>query len=202
LGVEAPETLDALASLAWVEEELDKDNNAREHYTAVFEGRIKHPKFGRDHPETLDALAQLAWLHEKGHDFGGAAEKYREVWEKRKAHPNYGPEHKGTLWALDRLADCEDSQGKFQEAEPHRRELHEANQARVNSLGKDDIEALNTLADYTNTLSRLGQGDQAIKLATELVERARRLLGKNDDWTQQIEKVLSSLKKMFPQATR
>lgn len=112
MGVEHPDTLEALNIIAYTYWKLGKQQEATEQWETLYSLQCK--AFGEDHPNTLHTLKRLKEKYELMENYPKAMEQLeRQYLTKCKS---LGREHEASLEALYDLADYSFQQGNYVEA--------------------------------------------------------------------------------------
>lgn len=135
----------------------------------VQEVRNLTTRLGRKHPDTLDALSALAILYATAGKDTKAKELHKYVYDQLCMF--FGPAHPRTTRAQHNLADVYLAKGDYpaalamaKEAVEHSKTVH----------GADHAETLSSLVLLGRVLSKLGELDEAMRIANSVVEAQRR----------------------------
>ena len=170
LGVNRPETLKSMDSLAWVflEEGRAVESEKLQRETLELRRRVLG---SRDH-DTLASMINLASALNGQGRFGEAETLQREALDVLRQ--TRGLENKETLTCIDNLGNTLSFEHKYAELEQMRRENLEI---RRRVLGPDDPETLSSMTNLGDILYQEGHYEEAEKLNRETLEILRRVEG-------------------------
>ena len=176
LGQEHPETLDAMAALAWSYWNLSSRKKALELQRAVVETSAM--ALGESHPKTLKAMSNLAltyWLCGNRIDAEPLAEKAVDGLKD-----SLGQGHPDTLSAMETLGRVYMHRGR-----PHDAKLLliEAFEARKKMFGPDYPDTLSAMAELGMTYHALGNLTEAELILEAVVAKRKRVLGQQHAYT-------------------
>jgi non-specific serine/threonine protein kinase/serine/threonine-protein kinase len=187
LGPRHAQTLEAMASLAWVYDEQGDTARAELLFKSVLEERTK--SLGPDHPDTLRAMLDLGILRvtqgkqvqpdlaapdtpERARLWDEAEQLHHRVMDARRR--SLGPAHSDTLLAANNLAYLETLRQRWDLAAAH---AEEAVAGATKAFGEDDVWTML----FTNTLGlvRMGQDRdaEAEQIHLKNLANRRRVLG-------------------------
>lgn len=176
LGPEHPDTLQAMADLAWSYWNLSRMDRALELQCAVTDISLR--TLGPQDPMTLramDSLARTYWLcgqTAKAEELGKqAVDGMRQI---------LGPGHPHTMSAMHNLGRAYMHGGRTNDAQKLQMEVWKV---RVKMLGSEHLDTLETMADLGMSCLALGQINEAEKLVANVLEARTRILGQEHAYT-------------------
>lgn len=165
-GAEHPRTLNSMAYLALYLVRQDSDESERL-YRAALSGLEK--KLGINHGDTRLVMSNLASMLRRKGDYAGAEPLVRRMLalhEKERGVRDWR-----TNETVGDLADVLKAKGDYAAAVPlYRRYLDGQKEA----IGPDTIEVASTAYDFSIVCEKLNRDDEALALAKEAVEHARK----------------------------
>ncbi|KAJ7789637.1 hypothetical protein B0H14DRAFT_2626995 [Mycena olivaceomarginata] len=170
LGVDHPDTLQAMAHLAGTYRELGRYKEAEPLEGTVLEKRKQ--LFGADHPDTLRAMANLAATYGKLGRYKEAEPLEGTVLEKQEQL--LGADHPDTLQAMANLAATYRELGRYKDAEPLEATVLEKQKQ---LLGADHPDTLWAIANLAATYHQLARYKEAEPLKGTVLEKLKQLLG-------------------------
>jgi hypothetical protein len=176
LGSKHPETLQAMASLAWSYWNLSQMANALKIQRTVMESSLEI--LGPEDPMTLramDSLARTYWLCGKT---ASAEELGRQSVDGMIQILGSGHPH--TLGAMHNLARALMHLGRPKDAQKMQLEVLSA---RAKMLGTEHLDTLATMAELGMSCLALGQVNEAEKFVANVLEGRKRILGHEHAYT-------------------
>ncbi|KAJ7610079.1 hypothetical protein FB45DRAFT_336013 [Roridomyces roridus] len=170
LGKDHPDTLTAMANLAFTYWQLGRYQEAEKLDLSVLEQRQK--LLSDDHPETVTAMANLAATYRKLGQYQEAEKLQLSVLKQRQKL--LGDDHPDTLTGMANLAATSRKLGQYQEAE--KLELSVLKQCQK-LLGDDHPDTLTAMANLAATSRELGRYQEAEKLELSVLKQRQKLLG-------------------------
>ena len=170
LGVEHPDTIRAMASLASTNRDLGKYIEAEKLEIQVLQ--VRNRMLGVEHPDTIHAMGNLA---ETYYELG----KYREAEKLEIQVLNarnriLGVEHQDTIRAMGNLAATHCNLGKFKEAEELEIQVLDA---RNRILGVEHPDTIRAMSDLAVIYHSLGKYTEAENMKIEVLDARNRILG-------------------------
>jgi len=170
LGVEHPETIKAMGSLAATYRSLGKYTEAEKLKMQVLEASNRI--LGVEHPDTITAMANLAATYQNLGKYTEAEKLEMQVLDVRNRI--LGVEHPDAINAMGSLAATYRSLGKYTEAEKLEMQVLDA---RNRILGVEHPDTLTAMAYLAATYRNLGKYTEAKKLEMQVLDARKRILG-------------------------
>ncbi|KIK03908.1 hypothetical protein K443DRAFT_94159 [Laccaria amethystina LaAM-08-1] len=170
LGVEHPDTLNAMGNLAATYYKLGKyiEGEKLEIQVLVARNRILEV----EHPDTIRAMANLAGTYRKLGKYTEAEKLQMQVLDARKRI--IGVEHPDTIDAMGNLAETNYELGKYTEAEMLEMQVLDA---RNKILGVEHPDTIKAMANLAGTYRKLGKYTEAEMLQMQVLDARNRILG-------------------------
>lgn len=178
LGPEAPQTLSCKVDTADSLVELEKPQDAEQLLVDIMP--IMERVYGPNHPETLRNHGNQGWAKFRYGDFDAADEQLQMVVDKRKEV--LGLMHPDTLLAMNNVAVniAETSWvGKKRAVNLGRQVLA----ARIEVLGPDHIDVLETQGNLANFLDNVGELVESENCYKSTIAAKNRIYGPGNPWT-------------------
>jgi tetratricopeptide (TPR) repeat protein len=170
LGVEHPDTINAMASLAATYRNLGKYTEAEKLEIQVLDARNRI--LGVEHPDTINAMAHLAATYHKLGRYTEAKRLAIQVLDG--GNRILGVEHPSTIRAMANLAATCQSLGKYTEAEKLEMQVLNASN-RI--LGVEHPDTVRAMANLAGTYQNLGKYTEAEKLKRQVLDAGIRIIG-------------------------
>ena len=161
LGPEHPRLGTAVNNLALLYQFLERYDEAAPLYERAL--AIRENAVGRDHPDVAQTVNNLANLYRAQGRYDKAEPLYRRALAIREQ--TLGVEHQDVAWSKRDLAVLISERGDPAAALPY---FESALAVFRQALGPDHPELASILADYGDTLERLGRSDEAAEVAAEV----------------------------------
>ncbi|KAJ9651312.1 hypothetical protein H2198_009406 [Neophaeococcomyces mojaviensis] len=170
LGIEHPDTLASIGSLALVYQKQGRWTEAEELGVQVLETRRR--VLGPKHPHTLVSMGNLALVYQKQGRWTEAEELGVQVLET--CQRVLGPEHPDTLTSIGNLTLVYQKQGRWAEAEELGVQVLEM---RKRVLGPEHPRTLVSMGNLALVYQKQGQWAEAEGLEVQVMEMSQRVLG-------------------------
>ncbi|KIK05634.1 hypothetical protein K443DRAFT_79159, partial [Laccaria amethystina LaAM-08-1] len=172
LGVEHPDIIRAMASLASTNRDLGKYTEAEKLEMQVLDARNR--VLGVEHPDTIDAMANLAETYQHLGKYTEAERLDIQVLNARNRI--LGMEHPDTIYAMSSLAEIYQHLGKYTEAE--KLDIHmQVLDARNKILGVEHPDTITAMVKLAATYRNLRKYTEAEKLDIKVLDARNRILG-------------------------
>ncbi|KIJ91491.1 hypothetical protein K443DRAFT_114957 [Laccaria amethystina LaAM-08-1] len=176
LGVEHPDTINAMASLAATYRNLGKYTEAEKLEIQVLDARNRI--LGVEHPDTIGAMANLAVTYWNLGKYTEAEKLEIQVLDARNRI--LGVEHPDTLFAMSNLAGTYQNLGKYMEAEKLDLQVLDAS---IRIIGVEHPDTIYAMGSLASTYRNLGKYTEAEKLNIQVLDASNRILGVNHPGT-------------------
>jgi tetratricopeptide (TPR) repeat protein len=172
LGLEHPDTLTSMASLASTYRNQGRWKEAESLFVQVIETRKRVPVLGEEHPSTLASIANLASTYRnQGRWKEAEATELQAIEIKKRV---LGEEHPETLTSIANLASIYQKQGRWKESEElQAKELDICSRV----LGEEHPSTLTSIANLASIYWNQGRWKEAELLDIQVIETRKRVLG-------------------------
>jgi folate-binding Fe-S cluster repair protein YgfZ len=170
LGVEHPDTINAMASLASTNVDLGKYKEAEKLEIQVLDARKRI--LGVEHTETIRAMGNLASTYGNQGKYKEAEKLEIQVLDARKRI--FGVEHPHTIDAMANIAVTYGNLGKYTESEKLEIQVLDA---RKRILGMEHPDTIVDMENLAVTYGDLGKYKEAEKLNIQVLDARNRILG-------------------------
>jgi tetratricopeptide (TPR) repeat protein len=169
-GVEHPDTINAMASLASTNGDLEKYMEAEMLKIQVLEARKRI--LGVEHPDTILAMGNLATTYHSLKKYTEAEKLEIQVLDA--SSKILGVEHPATIFVMGNLAMTYRSLGKYTESEKLGIQILES---RTRILGVEHPDTIRAMANLAVTYGSLGKYKEAEKLEIQVLDASNKIIG-------------------------
>ena len=170
LGVEHPDTIDAIGNLASTYYKLGKYTEAEKLEMQVLDARNR--TLGVEHPHTILAMANLAAISQNLGKYTKAEKLQMQVLGARNRI--LGVEHPDTIHAMANLAATYYKLGRYREAEKLEMQVLDTSDT---ILGVEHPDTINAMANLASTCYKLGKYIEAEELEMQVLNASNRIFG-------------------------